>query len=109
MHHQAGGDATHTDARQLLIGYPGVPGIDPLGDAAVLFRVTQAQQPHCSRLGPQFDWDMARLVPVLGVGHDLGIDEFAQLTAPLMMLFPQVGIGQTGTVKIKCTGGSIVS
>ena len=99
--HQTRRDAPHADARQFFIGNPAVPGVDALLDAAEFLRVTKPQQTHCRSLRPQFDRNMARLVPVFRVGHDLGIDEFAQLGAPLVVFGFQVRVGQAGAVKVQ--------
>ena len=101
MHHQAGGDTAHADAGQLLIGNPAVPDIDALPGAAKLLRVAQAQQTHRRRPGPQLDGNMSRFVPVLGMGHDLGIDETTKLGAPRLVFGSEIGVGQAGAVKIQ--------
>ena len=101
MHHQAGGDAPGADARQLFVGDPHMPGINTLADTAEFLRVAQTEQSDSGGLGPQFDRDMAVLIPVIGVGHNFRIDKLAQLRAPLVVLFAQIRVGQACAVKVQ--------
>ena len=91
MHHQAGVDAPGADPTQFFCSdfpQPGVAGGPPVG-----LRIAQPQQPDLCGFRPKFNGYGTCLVPVLGVGHDLGIDELAKLCAPGMVEFCQVGVG----------------
>ena len=73
MNHQAGVDPAYPNAGQLLGGDLGEPDV-PRG-ATVLLGVAQPQQTHCGSFGPELYRNFTRLIPILGVGHDLCVNE----------------------------------
>ena len=93
MHGESGTDTTGTKTRQLFIDDIAVPYIQPFSQAAVGLRITHGKHAHFSSLGEDLIRNLVILLPLVGIGHQLGINKPAQLIAPSLMIFRQIGIG----------------
>ena len=102
MDHERGADTTRTDPGELLIHNPGVPAV--CRRAAELLGIAQPKKTDFSRFWPQLSGNRTRLVPVIRIGHDFGIDKPAQRLAPCVMFFGEMRVGQPSTVKIETHG-----
>ena len=101
MDHEACIDAAGADACHLFGRDDGVVAIEALGDAAIGFRVAHAQEAEVGGLAIEVVRELALLFPFIDKGHDLAVDELAQLAPPGVMILVHEGRGRARAVEIE--------